>query len=203
MAILVCVFKDHLAKFSFLIQFDGCIKGFFHVFCTPHIPCLFLLCYFYITCTAPVNVPGLDIYGQKVEKAASESFPCNNCQQTVVASRFAPHLEKCMGMGRNSSRLARRYIYIYVIYTCICINSCILSTSVFPFNISIELHIYIHINICILSMFGFFLLTFLLTFIYIKGNMLSLTATVAVHIYIYINTRRGHNVLSMSFFFFF
>jgi SAGA-associated factor 11 len=57
-----------------------------------------------------VDQPGVDIYGQRVDKSASESFPCNNCQQVVVASRYAPHLEKCMGMGRNSSRLARRYV---------------------------------------------------------------------------------------------
>ena len=36
---------------------------------------------------------------------------CPNCQCKLAASRFAPHLEKCMGMGRNSSRLAsRRYV---------------------------------------------------------------------------------------------
>jgi len=33
---------------------------------------------------------------------------CPNCQRNLAASRFAPHLEKCMGMGRNSSRLASR-----------------------------------------------------------------------------------------------
>ena len=27
---------------------------------------------------------------------------CPNCQRNLAASRFAPHLEKCMGMGRNS-----------------------------------------------------------------------------------------------------
>ena len=33
-----------------------------------------------------------------------------NEQRNMAASRFAPHLEKCMGMGRNSSRLASRRI---------------------------------------------------------------------------------------------
>ena len=34
---------------------------------------------------------------------------CPNCSsRTLAASRFAPHLEKCMGMGRNSSRVASR-----------------------------------------------------------------------------------------------
>jgi len=35
---------------------------------------------------------------------------CPNCDRSLAASRFAPHLEKCMGMGRNSSRLASRRI---------------------------------------------------------------------------------------------
>ena len=38
----------------------------------------------------------------------SETFECIHCKRPVVASRFAPHLEKCMGMGRVSSRLAAR-----------------------------------------------------------------------------------------------
>jgi len=33
---------------------------------------------------------------------------CPQCDRNLAASRFAPHLEKCMGMGRNSSRLASR-----------------------------------------------------------------------------------------------
>ena len=35
---------------------------------------------------------------------------CPNCNRTLAASRFAPHLEKCMGMGRNSSRVASRWL---------------------------------------------------------------------------------------------
>ncbi|KAG7265414.1 hypothetical protein CRUP_005602, partial [Coryphaenoides rupestris] len=31
-------------------------------------------------------------------------------QHPRTASRFAPHLEKCLGMGRNSSRIANRRI---------------------------------------------------------------------------------------------
>src|SRR4051812_5156756 len=38
----------------------------------------------------------------------NEQFPCSHCKRPVVASRFAPHLEKCMGMGRASSRLKAR-----------------------------------------------------------------------------------------------
>lgn len=35
---------------------------------------------------------------------------CPNCDRNLVATRFAPHLEKCMGLGRNSSRLASKKI---------------------------------------------------------------------------------------------
>lgn len=38
---------------------------------------------------------------------------CPNCNRSLAAIRFAPHLEKCMGMGRSSSRLATRRIANY------------------------------------------------------------------------------------------
>lgn len=38
---------------------------------------------------------------------------CPSCDRNVAAIRFAPHLEKCMGMGRNSSRIATRRIANY------------------------------------------------------------------------------------------
>ncbi|XP_063934725.1 ataxin-7-like protein 3 [Zophobas morio] len=50
---------------------------------------------------------GFDIYGQNPDKYKTESFKCNNCQRVVVASRFAPHLEGCMGKGRTT-RQSRR-----------------------------------------------------------------------------------------------
>ena len=33
---------------------------------------------------------------------------CGNCNRKVVSSRFAQHLEKCLGRGRAASRLASR-----------------------------------------------------------------------------------------------
>lgn len=35
---------------------------------------------------------------------------CPECQRSVAATRLAPHLEKCLGQGRNSSRLATKLI---------------------------------------------------------------------------------------------
>lgn len=53
--------------------------------------------------------PGLDVFGQHPIKKSQECN-CPNCDRGVAASRFATHLEKCMGMGRNSSRIASRRI---------------------------------------------------------------------------------------------
>jgi SAGA-associated factor 11 len=57
----------------------------------------------------------VDVFGQVISTTvgvpALKKQPecvCPNCQRNLAASRFAPHLEKCMGMGRNSSRLASR-----------------------------------------------------------------------------------------------
>lgn len=58
---------------------------------------------------AIVDRPGVDVLGQVPSKKNYECV-CPNCQRHLAASRFAPHLEKCMGMGRNSSRIASRRI---------------------------------------------------------------------------------------------
>lgn len=55
-----------------------------------------------------VNQPNVDIFGQVLGKKATFEIQCPNCKRTLAAVRFAPHLEKCMGMGRNSSRIASR-----------------------------------------------------------------------------------------------
>lgn len=39
----------------------------------------------------------VDIFGQTHPSVANEVFDCMNCGRSVVAGRFAPHLEKCMG----------------------------------------------------------------------------------------------------------
>lgn len=52
-----------------------------------------------------VDSPGLDVFGQHPVKKSQECN-CPNCDRGVAACRFATHLEKCMGMGRNSSRIA-------------------------------------------------------------------------------------------------
>uniref|UniRef100_A0A672NUN3 Ataxin-7-like protein 3 n=1 Tax=Sinocyclocheilus grahami TaxID=75366 RepID=A0A672NUN3_SINGR len=57
-----------------------------------------------------VDQPGVDIFGQVYNQWKNKECVCPNCSRSIAASRFAPHLEKCLGMGRNSSRIANRRI---------------------------------------------------------------------------------------------
>ncbi|KAG0251609.1 hypothetical protein BG011_007497 [Mortierella polycephala] len=54
---------------------------------------------------------GLDIFGQNQNPKSTQdqSYECVHCQRPYPALRYAPHLEKCMGLaGRASSRAASR-----------------------------------------------------------------------------------------------
>ena len=48
------------------------------------------------------------MFGQVYNQWKNKECVCPNCNRSIAASRFAPHLEKCLGMGRNSSRIANR-----------------------------------------------------------------------------------------------
>ncbi|KAI9388515.1 hypothetical protein POPTR_009G074400v4 [Populus trichocarpa] len=50
----------------------------------------------------------VDIFGQTHPSVANEVFDCMNCGRPIVAGRFAPHLEKCMGKGRKARVKATR-----------------------------------------------------------------------------------------------
>lgn len=66
-----------------------------------------------------VDQPGLDIFGQVYNQWKNKECVCPNCNRSIAASRFAPHLEKCLGMGRNSSRIAsRRSAHFIFTYLC-------------------------------------------------------------------------------------
>lgn len=45
---------------------------------------------------------GVDVFGQTHPAIAADVVECMNCGRPVVAGRFAPHLEKCMGKGRRA-----------------------------------------------------------------------------------------------------
>lgn len=52
---------------------------------------------------------GLDVFGQPLTKTKKQyNCTCPNCHRNLAAARLAPHLEKCMGMGRMPSRAAKR-----------------------------------------------------------------------------------------------
>ncbi|XP_062181641.1 SAGA-associated factor 11-like isoform X3 [Phragmites australis] len=48
---------------------------------------------------------GVDVFGQTHPAIAADVVECMNCGRHVVAGRFAPHLEKCMGKLAKSPSL--------------------------------------------------------------------------------------------------
>ncbi|KAL6864959.1 hypothetical protein ACP4OV_016110 [Aristida adscensionis] len=44
----------------------------------------------------------VDVFGQTHPAVAADVVECMNCGRPVVAGRFAPHLDKCMGKGRKA-----------------------------------------------------------------------------------------------------
>ncbi|KAI8084958.1 uncharacterized protein BX664DRAFT_338188 [Halteromyces radiatus] len=60
-------------------------------------------------CRHHVQRPGCDIFGKSYNVNNLPSYECVNCQKTIASTRYAPHLEKCLGLaGRQSSRVANR-----------------------------------------------------------------------------------------------
>ncbi|CAO3608137.1 unnamed protein product [Cunninghamella echinulata] len=61
------------------------------------------------TCKLHVQRPGYDIFGNSFNVNNLPAYECVNCQKTIASTRYAPHLEKCLGLaGRQSSRVASR-----------------------------------------------------------------------------------------------
>ena len=50
----------------------------------------------------------IDVFGNVVPPIALDQVACPSCGRKVAAGRFAPHLEKCMGRGRQASRNANK-----------------------------------------------------------------------------------------------
>ena len=51
--------------------------------------------------------PGVDIFGNAPNAMQLADLECMECKRKVASSRFAPHLEKCLGLGRTSGRLKK------------------------------------------------------------------------------------------------
>ncbi|KAK5672388.1 hypothetical protein QVD99_001155 [Batrachochytrium dendrobatidis] len=62
------------------------------------------------SCRKYASGVGLDIFGANPSQTNGEKYQCFNCQNLFPSVRFAPHLEKCLGLGRTSSRVASRKI---------------------------------------------------------------------------------------------
>ncbi|KAI8929505.1 hypothetical protein BC831DRAFT_291221 [Entophlyctis helioformis] len=61
-------------------------------------------------CRVFSSVPGQDVFGCNPSLTNGEKYDCPQCQNQLPAARYAPHLEKCLGLGRMSSRVANRKI---------------------------------------------------------------------------------------------
>ncbi|KAL2332993.1 hypothetical protein Fmac_014206 [Flemingia macrophylla] len=86
----------------------------------------------------------VDIFGQTHPAVANEIFECMNCGRSIMAGRFAPHLEKCMGKGRkarlkvtrSSTAAQNRYsrgspVSTYSNYSTNCMNRLANGSSIF------------------------------------------------------------------------
>ncbi|KAI9245160.1 hypothetical protein BY458DRAFT_551526 [Sporodiniella umbellata] len=60
-------------------------------------------------CKHYVKKPGMDIWGKSYTVSNLPFYECVNCRKSIASTRYAPHLEKCLGLaGRQSSRVASR-----------------------------------------------------------------------------------------------
>ncbi len=55
------------------------------------------------------NNSGEDIYGNN-SKDSTERFECPSCKMSYPNGRYAPHLEKCLGLGRTSRAAFKRQV---------------------------------------------------------------------------------------------
>ncbi|KAL1915920.1 uncharacterized protein VTP21DRAFT_6308 [Calcarisporiella thermophila] len=60
-------------------------------------------------CRSYVQKIGVDIFGNSLQATNIPTYECVRCQKPYPSTRYAPHLEKCLGLaGRASSRVASR-----------------------------------------------------------------------------------------------
>ncbi|PVU93281.1 hypothetical protein BB561_003365 [Smittium simulii] len=57
-------------------------------------------------CRAYVDLPGVDIFGQDSSAGTNDMIECVNCKREYPYSRYAAHMDKCMGLTsrRTTSR---------------------------------------------------------------------------------------------------
>ena len=57
---------------------------------------------------AQAGRPSVDAFGWAPPALCTDELACPHCGRTVAACRFAPHVEKCLGKGRNAQRAATK-----------------------------------------------------------------------------------------------
>ena len=53
----------------------------------------------------------VDMFGNMIQPVALDQVKCPNCNRTIAAGRFAPHLDKCMSGGRQAGRAANARLH--------------------------------------------------------------------------------------------
>ncbi|KAI8086564.1 uncharacterized protein BX664DRAFT_336152 [Halteromyces radiatus] len=60
-------------------------------------------------CRCYVMEPGYDVFGNNFNMNNIPPHECVNCHKMIFTNRYAPHLEKCLGLsGRHSSRVTNQ-----------------------------------------------------------------------------------------------
>jgi hypothetical protein len=59
--------------------------------------------YKYYRCQSFIEKTAVDIYGRPRD-SNNAKYDCPSCEISYPASRYAPHLEKCLGLGRRIGR---------------------------------------------------------------------------------------------------
>lgn len=72
-----------------------------------------------LSCPSPatdlVARDGYDVLGLVRNSTANSAFlVCSNCGQRVSSTRYAPHLEKCMGRGGRGGKRTKREKNVFV-----------------------------------------------------------------------------------------
>lgn len=99
-AILGSVFEMHnLIKTGLLKALEG----------EPEDPTQFLL----------VNAPDVDVFGSSKSAKINMDCTCPKCEKLVATARFAPHLEKCMGLLCIQSRIDCEYLRFRFFLVCL------------------------------------------------------------------------------------
>ncbi|KTW30654.1 hypothetical protein T552_00369 [Pneumocystis carinii B80] len=104
--------KDSLAGLSFSILSDLLLDIIFEIALSTHKREVFSkrkclrcnkFCHYY-----SIN-PGSDIFGKPYQTPITAPYySCTICGREIAAGRYVPHLEKCLGSGRLSNRLAQQ-----------------------------------------------------------------------------------------------